>query len=143
MADNPKELLATIAPFGLRMQSDLKERIKAAAEKNNRSMNSEIIARLEASFLFSETDAEFRTVVEEMGQTQGDVGNAAVSPPPMTVASFDELFGGSRLATEVAKLREELAKTIERPRRTKLTDEEKEDIWRWLQKKEKPTDHQD
>lgn len=47
MSDNPKELLANIAPFGLRMQADLKERIKEAAEKNNRSLNAEIVARVE------------------------------------------------------------------------------------------------
>lgn len=50
MTENPKELLASIAPFGLRMQSELKERVKAAAERNNRSMNAEIVARLEESF---------------------------------------------------------------------------------------------
>ena len=32
-----------------RMPVDLRDRIKAAAEANNRSMNSEIVARLEAS----------------------------------------------------------------------------------------------
>ncbi|MGO7575925.1 Arc family DNA-binding protein [Rhizobium ruizarguesonis] len=50
MDENQKELLANIAPFGLRMQADLKERIKKEAEQNNRSMNAEIVARLEASF---------------------------------------------------------------------------------------------
>lgn len=32
------------------MQPDLKERVEKAASDNNRSMNAEIIARLEASF---------------------------------------------------------------------------------------------
>lgn len=44
-----KELLANIPPFGLRMQADLKDRMKKAAELNNRSMNAEIVARLEES----------------------------------------------------------------------------------------------
>lgn len=39
--------MANIAPFGLRMQPDLKARIEAAAKANNRSMNAEIVARLE------------------------------------------------------------------------------------------------
>lgn len=34
-----------------RIPVPLRDRIKAVAEKNNRSMNAEIIARLEASFL--------------------------------------------------------------------------------------------
>ena len=47
MADGPKELLANIAPFGLRLQPELKERIKEAAELHGRSMNAEIVAILE------------------------------------------------------------------------------------------------
>ncbi|MGO7353345.1 Arc family DNA-binding protein [Rhizobium leguminosarum] len=49
MEETQKELLANIAPFGLRMQPDLKDRIKAEAERSNRSMNAEIVARLEES----------------------------------------------------------------------------------------------
>ncbi|KSV84563.1 hypothetical protein N183_12110 [Sinorhizobium sp. Sb3] len=47
MTENSKELLANIAPFGLRMQPELKERIKESAELNGRSMNAEIVAILE------------------------------------------------------------------------------------------------
>ncbi len=50
MSEVDKELLANIPPFGLRMQAELKERVKAAAVFNNRSMNAEIIARIESSF---------------------------------------------------------------------------------------------
>lgn len=38
-----------IPPFGLRLPVELKERIQAAARESNRSMNAEIIARLEAT----------------------------------------------------------------------------------------------
>lgn len=44
------DMMRNIAPFGLRMQPDLKERIQAAADANGRSMNTEIIRRLEISF---------------------------------------------------------------------------------------------
>lgn len=37
-------------PYGLRMPPDLKARVKAAAEANNRSMNAEIVAALEATY---------------------------------------------------------------------------------------------
>jgi Arc-like DNA binding domain len=76
MADNQKELLANIAPFGLRMQADLKDRLKAASEENGRSMNAEIVARLEASF-------------------------------------------------------------TNKPKTVILTEEEKEDLWRWMQERAK------
>ncbi len=39
-----------INPFGLRMQPDLRERLEAAAAAEGRSLNAEIVARLEASF---------------------------------------------------------------------------------------------
>lgn len=64
-----KELLANIAPFGLRMQSDLKERLKAVAEQNGRSMNAEIVSRLEASFeadLLSKDNEYYRKDQERM-----------------------------------------------------------------------------
>lgn len=43
-----------IAPFGLRLPEALRERVQAAAKTANRSMNAEIIARLEASFELDE-----------------------------------------------------------------------------------------
>lgn len=44
------EKIANIPPFGLRMQQGLKARVEAAAKENGRSLNSEIVARLEKSF---------------------------------------------------------------------------------------------
>ncbi|MEX5744648.1 Arc family DNA-binding protein [Massilia sp. X63] len=41
---------AHITPFGLRMQPELKERLEAAAQEAGRSLNAEIVARLEQSF---------------------------------------------------------------------------------------------
>ncbi|TMV67621.1 Arc family DNA-binding protein [Thioclava sp. BHET1] len=37
-------------PYGLRMPPELKSRVKAAAEANNRSMNAEIVATLEEKY---------------------------------------------------------------------------------------------
>lgn len=39
-----------IVPLGLRMPPEVKEQIEAAAKANGRSMNAEIVARLQASF---------------------------------------------------------------------------------------------
>ena len=39
-----------IAPFGLRMQPELKESLEDAAKINGRSLNAEIVSRLESSF---------------------------------------------------------------------------------------------
>ncbi|WP_426391928.1 Arc family DNA-binding protein [Variovorax sp. R-27] len=54
MAKSPTTTTAptgNIAPFGLRMLPELKERIEAAAKASGRSMNAEITDRLERSFV--------------------------------------------------------------------------------------------
>lgn len=44
------ELIRNINPFGLRMQPALRSKVEEAAKQNHRSLNAEIIARLEESF---------------------------------------------------------------------------------------------
>lgn len=44
------EPMRNINPFGLRLQPDMKARIDAAAAYNHRSINAEIVARLERTF---------------------------------------------------------------------------------------------
>jgi hypothetical protein len=46
-ADESEAKVANITPFGLRMQPELKRRVEAAAKANGRSLNSEIVARVE------------------------------------------------------------------------------------------------
>ena len=50
MSDADKYPSQTAERFQIRMPEGLRDRIRVAAEENNRSMNAEIIARLEASF---------------------------------------------------------------------------------------------
>lgn len=45
-----EEKIASIPPFGLRMLPELKDQVAEAAAKNGRSMNAEIVFRLEYSF---------------------------------------------------------------------------------------------
>jgi len=53
-----------IPPFGLRLPPDLKERVQSAAKDNQRSMNAEIIARLEATLLDGSDDETAKVVAE-------------------------------------------------------------------------------
>lgn len=46
-----------IAPFGLRMLPDLRDRVEQAARTSGRSMNAEIVARLNSSFAATEASA--------------------------------------------------------------------------------------
>ena len=47
---NSKRKMSDINPFGLRMQDELKERLDREAKINGRSLNVEIVLRLQASF---------------------------------------------------------------------------------------------
>jgi len=49
MSTSPKPISA-IPPFGLRMQPALKAKVEEAAKQNARSLNAEIVERLQASF---------------------------------------------------------------------------------------------
>lgn len=46
---DPSEKIGSIAPFGLRMLPDLRAKLEKACEESGRSLNAEIVARLEAS----------------------------------------------------------------------------------------------
>ena len=48
-APSPDAPMGSITPYGLRMPRELKEALEAAAHENGRSLNSEIVARLDAS----------------------------------------------------------------------------------------------
>lgn len=70
MSDERKPM-ANIAPFGLRMQPDLKARVEDAARDNNRSLNAEIVARLEESLDSSvfETAIQQNKTLQLQGET--------------------------------------------------------------------------
>jgi hypothetical protein len=86
-----EEPMRNINPFGLRMQPELKAKIEAAAEKNRRSINAEIHARLEESFAdennkipVSETDAAVqvlsRMYLETVDKIRDLLGQSRLSP---------------------------------------------------------------
>ncbi|ODT01668.1 MAG: hypothetical protein ABS49_00780 [Erythrobacter sp. SCN 62-14] len=53
--------MANITPYGLRMPPDLKEALDASARQNGRSLNSEIVARLQQSIEADQTVPDFVT----------------------------------------------------------------------------------
>lgn len=69
MATETRKPTAAIAPFGLRMQPELRARVEAAAEGAGRSLNAEIVARLEKSFetagVTAVTDDAFETMIRQ------------------------------------------------------------------------------
>lgn len=61
-----EEPMRNINPFGLRMQPDLREKVEAAAKENHRSLNAEIVARLEESFATRSWPSMERTDTETL-----------------------------------------------------------------------------
>lgn len=59
-----------IVPLGLRMPPDLKEQIESASKQNGRSMNAEIVARLQASFSGKSEDGVFM-IAEDLAKQYG------------------------------------------------------------------------
>lgn len=86
MSDKKSEpqRISAVAPFGLRMLPELRERIEAAAAENGRSLNAEITSRLEWSLDAYQvrdkdgakrrpmTVAEYENLVEEVTRTTGE-----------------------------------------------------------------------
>lgn len=69
--------MANIPPFGLRMQPELKARIEEAAKANNRSLNAEIVARLESTIENDETLADHEKRLEALERKIIDVEELA------------------------------------------------------------------
>lgn len=53
----------------VRMPGGMRDRIKAAAEASNRSMNAEIVARLEASFSEPVSQSEMAILIHDLKET--------------------------------------------------------------------------
>ena len=87
-----------IPPFGLRMPPDLKERVSRAAERNNRSMNAEIVATLEEKYPAPEPiDERARQHIALLLRTFEDMKNEGIIPRteetrPILPEEFQELM---------------------------------------------------
>ena len=86
--------VANIAPFGLRMQPELKERVEAAARENNRSLNAEIVAALEEKFPEPIDLTSIQEVVkawspEIMRAPEGDIQDSLIKKANAELARLD------------------------------------------------------
>lgn len=93
MADDSK-YPTRIAPYGLRMEPDLKDRVQAAASAANRSMNAEIVATLEEKYPFSSRADE----LAEAG------GNLLAQILQLT----DQIIGGGMSASDKSQKQKQL-----------------------------------
>lgn len=74
--------------FVLRLPDGMRDRIKAAADANARSMNSEIVATLEEAYPAVDPDAAILELIEEL-QTL-----ATKALPPRDLQDFDAFLDG-------------------------------------------------
>ncbi|WP_449043719.1 Arc family DNA-binding protein [Paracoccus versutus] len=84
--DDSRPLTRDLAPFGVRMPPELKARIHAAAEANNRSMNAEIIHRLQTTFEMDDYQPVENAHADE-GPAGGLFGLRPRSPEASDIAS--------------------------------------------------------
>lgn len=64
----PKKVIQPQDKYVLRLPDGMRERIRAAAELSNRSMNAEIVDRLEQSFSFPSTEAGLRARIATLNE---------------------------------------------------------------------------
>lgn len=96
--------------YKLRMTEDLKAKVEEAAKANNRSMNAEIVARLEASFpVDPPEDAYLKQLYDE--QLRAAMLKAANEKLRDFSASMRNAFSGK--APELPETPEELASLVE------------------------------
>lgn len=103
--NDDSQLTRDIAPFGVRMPANLKERIQTAAKSNNRSMNQEIVARLEATF---RTGQQFFSSDEDVAALKIDHLAIKRSLDPDTLANLEAKH--AKLAEEVAEMKKRFTK---------------------------------
>lgn len=122
MDKSPKPV-SNISPFGLRMQPALREQVEQAAKANARSLNQEIISRLEQSF--RSTDA-INTLSSAAMQALSGVDDSneiirRMNEIIMAQSTIHELQG------EVIN---SLMQDLQKPVRKKASDMTKEDLER-------------
>jgi len=101
---DPSEKIGSVAPFGLRMLPELRARLEEAARSNSRSLNAEIVARLEESLVAApetqrhlEATADlFRLLAKNMRAfrllMEAERRKPAADPNDIPKSSWDEIL---------------------------------------------------
>lgn len=114
-------------PYPLRMSDEMRSVLQDRADKSGRSLNAEIVKRLQF------------TIDEEIDSADGDgvkileglrIGRAANTLPPGAVLASQEIQNPHSLSDELREVRELLASI-----RSVMTDEMRENVQKELKKK--------
>lgn len=110
--DKPKLTRAAtsnIAPFGLRMQPELRAQLEAAAAAHGRSMNAEIVSRLEQSLAIDSGDfrqADFNELKAMLVTLQSAVYGFARMDPADQKHYADTYFDADPMADREKKAKD-------------------------------------
>ena len=96
---------ANIAPFGLRMQPELRDRVADAARRNNRSMNSEIVHRLQGG-LDREADGSLPVWLptDLRQRIEDQASRDELDPNLLIVSALEEAFPKEQSLAETYRL---------------------------------------
>ncbi len=103
---------ASIAPFGLRMLPDLRQKIEDAAKASGRSMNAEVVSRLEQTFSATSVTPDssalhalaIRLAETELALAEEKLQRESLVIDAYTVASTLQKYYGSLLASNDLKV---------------------------------------
>ncbi|MGO7210251.1 Arc family DNA-binding protein [Rhizobium ruizarguesonis] len=126
--------IGSIAPFGLRMMPDLREKLEGAAFRNGRSMNAEIVSRLSESLEMDEAmdegindpDAAFasmKPVLELVSKEIAQRYEDRLASMEKAIGDISELIKGGQLTADDASRLDASIKKVRR-RRQKSDNED-------------------
>jgi hypothetical protein len=104
---------ANISPFGFRMQAGLRKQLEDSAHANNRSLNAEITARLEASFDSPETAHAAREMVDMLATMESRLAEIKVLREEMDAVSLMTI---KTLVDSGVKLPKRFADRLKKPK---------------------------
>lgn len=112
-----------IAPYGVRLPAELKERLQVSAKRNGRSLNSEIVTRLIASYINDEDSGRLLADAEPgsfSAHAQETLRKVAIERTPEIVEMLAKKIMTQEFEEELKRsAREQAQKFIEETQRKK------------------------
>ncbi|WP_370194369.1 MULTISPECIES: Arc family DNA-binding protein [Aurantimonas] len=120
MSDETKYPSQLAERFQVRMPDGLRDRLRQAAEANKRSMNAEIVARLDASFDDLEPIDDAKASLRDVLQSQREVRKALLQMSATTRELSAIVYGRNRsVASPDEQARREAAEIDQRDRESR------------------------
>jgi hypothetical protein len=90
-------------PYPLRMPAELRERLEKAAKKSDRSMNSEVVARLQLTFDPS-AQADNEALLRKISHLEGQIAGAQAAFEFLVTSTTNRISDGAKLLEAAVSL---------------------------------------